>query len=385
MLMLRRTVVALGIVSLSSISAIAGDSEVRGNAALKYWQAFATLPALSDSESQKLRADALNMPLDAATRELIGKSEYSLKMLHHGAALPACDWGMEYEEGVETRLPQGPAAGVLCSLACLRARLRIEEGRPREAVDDLSAAMTLARHLSTDSGLVVLLFAYNLESRLNEAVAAALPRLDSHSLRLLQEHLNRLPPGGRPSQMLRFEERSLEWIIRKVRGAQDKEALVALLVMLVDGDAGGQGQSRVDKARGFLEECGGTQDGLVKRLEVLRATSAEIAPTLDLPLDQFAREWTREETKHAANPAFRLLCAPYPRIRQAQARAEVRRVLLTAAIDARIHGPDAVKNHLDPGRSGGTIEYVPANGGFLVRSKLVGADGKPLSLRVDGL
>jgi hypothetical protein len=70
------------------------------------------------------------------------------------------------------------------------------------------------------------------------------------------------------------------------------------------------------------------------------------------------------------------------RIRQAQARAEVQRALLAAAIDVQILGRDAVVNHPDPGGGNGPLEYVPLNGGLLLRSKLEGASGEPLTLTV---
>lgn len=378
-----RTGLALLIIGLHSLPTLAGgDGDLGKNAALKYWQAFATLPALTDGESRKLRSDALSMPLDSAARALIDRAGYSLQLLHHGAAEPACDWGVGYEEGIVTRLPQAPAAGVLCSLACLRARLRIEEKRPNEAVDDLVAAMALARHLSMDSGLVVLLVAYNLEHSAGEAMAASLPRLDSRSLGALQTRLRLLPTGGRPAEMLRFEETSLEWLIRKVGQAPDREALVAIASMLVDGDEGRSGESRTTGARAFLDECGGTAAGLLEHLEALRPAYARVCRMLDLPPDDFAREWTREQARYAANPAFRRLFAPYPRIRRAHARASVRRALLAAAVDVQIHGRDAIRNHPDPGGGRGLLEYVPSNGGFVLRSTLLGANGNPLSLAV---
>ena len=83
------------------------------NAALKYWQAFATLPKFTDAEGQKLNAESLTIPLDAQARELVTRAEYSLQMIHRGAALPRCDWGIGHEEGIHVRLPQGPAARVL--------------------------------------------------------------------------------------------------------------------------------------------------------------------------------------------------------------------------------------------------------------------------------
>src|SRR5439155_23341883 len=98
----------------------------------------------------KLAAGYLTMPLDAPAREIVTRAEYALQMLHHCAALRRCDWGIGPEEGIYARLPHGPAARVLSVLVCLRARLRFEEGKSAEALDDLVAGMALGRHIAQD-------------------------------------------------------------------------------------------------------------------------------------------------------------------------------------------------------------------------------------------
>ena len=75
-----------------------------GNAAQKYWQAFATLPTFTQAEKQKIGA-CLTTPLDEPARQLLIKADYALQMLHRGATLRDCDWGISYEDGIFTRLP----------------------------------------------------------------------------------------------------------------------------------------------------------------------------------------------------------------------------------------------------------------------------------------
>jgi hypothetical protein len=53
--------------------------------------------------------------------------------------------------------------------------------------------------------------------------------------------------------------------------------------------------------------------------------------------------------------------------RQAQARTDVRRALLVAAIDIQLRGRDALKDHLDP-VMGIPFEMTPFDGGFELRS-----------------
>src|SRR5262245_53202568 len=118
------------------------------NAALKYWQAFATLPRLTEAQQKKLNAEYLTMPLDGSAREIVNRAAYSLRVMHRGAAVRRCEWALDLEEGDAARFSHAEAGRLLSSLACLRARLRFQEGQNAQAVDDLLAAMTMARHIS---------------------------------------------------------------------------------------------------------------------------------------------------------------------------------------------------------------------------------------------
>src|SRR5262249_4632344 len=118
LLMLRSLCLATAIFVLPSGHASAdAPTDLGANAALKNRQAFATLPKFSDAEQTKLMAEHLTMPLDAQARESVSKAEYALRMMHHGAMLPRCDWGIDWEaDGIEVLLPQMTAARVLSSL-----------------------------------------------------------------------------------------------------------------------------------------------------------------------------------------------------------------------------------------------------------------------------
>src|SRR5205085_8759131 len=74
------------------------------NAALQYWQAFATLPRFTGLEHKKLE-DSLTTPLDEQARDMVTRAAYSLRMMYRGASLSGCEWGIGCEEGLEHRLP----------------------------------------------------------------------------------------------------------------------------------------------------------------------------------------------------------------------------------------------------------------------------------------
>jgi hypothetical protein len=352
------------------------------NAALKYWQAFAQLPRLTDAEEHKLDAECLTMPLDAHAREIVNRADYAFRMIHRAAAVPRCDWDLALEEGIELLLPHAQAARLFSSLACLRARIRFEDAHNAEAIDDVVDAMTLGRHVSMDGSLITVLVNYAIERRTGEVLARYLPGLDAGTIRRLKARLAALPPPGTPARgLVPFEEKAgLDWFIRKTNEQKDKESLLAFLSAFCSRHGDSPEQSR-ERGRAFLEECGGTADGVVKMAEETRPCYPMTAKLLELPLDQFEKEFQLESSKRAGNPLFRTLFPAVSHMRRSQARADVYRALLAAAIDVQLDGSDALKDHPDP-VAGGPFEWVAFEGGFELRSKFHPTDGKPWTLTV---
>src|SRR6516164_9629710 len=89
LLMPRSTCLAMTVlVLLVGPAPASAGPDLGANAALKYWQAFATLPGFTAAEKDKLTAECLTMPLDAQARRSVTRSTYALDMIHRGAKLP---------------------------------------------------------------------------------------------------------------------------------------------------------------------------------------------------------------------------------------------------------------------------------------------------------
>ena len=161
--------------TILGVCAADAPPDLGANAALKYWQAFAQLPKLTDAQEHKLNAESLTMPLDAHAREIVAKADYAFRMMHRAAALPHCDWGLGYEEGVELLLPHAQAGRTLATLALLRARIRFEDGHNAEAIEDIADSMTMGRHVSLDGTLITVLVNYAIENRASETLAPICP------------------------------------------------------------------------------------------------------------------------------------------------------------------------------------------------------------------
>jgi RNA polymerase sigma factor (sigma-70 family) len=349
------------------------------NAAVSYGQAFV---ALRRVPAEKLASECVTMPLDDRARDLVTKGAYALRLMRRGAAQPGCDWGVPLERGVANPFSRGDGALVLGSLACLRARLRFEEGQAAEAVDDLVAALALARHVGRDGTLDGLWVGYQIQDRAGQTLAHNLPRLDDAAVRGLAKRLADLPPEGSAAEATaRMEESMLDWIVGELREAKDKESLVTFLGQL--------GRFKDDPpavkaatGRALLEACGGTAEGMLKSAEELRRASGPLAKTLDLPPDQAGKALDREAAKLADNPLFKKVFAPVlENIRVRRERDAARRALLSAALAVRLGGRDALKEHPDP-VTGRPFEYEAFAGGFVLKSGVPGPNGKPLALAV---
>jgi hypothetical protein len=372
---------------LASVFADAGP-DLGANAALKYWQAFATLPKFTDAEAQKLGAGYLTMPLDAQAREIVNRAGYSLLMMHHGAALPRCDWGIGTEEGIHVRLPHGPAARLLSTLACLRARMFFEENRNAEGVDDLVDAMTLGRHVSLSGTNIMLLVGNAIEHFTIETLASCLPKLDARTIKDLKTRLAALPAGMTIEAALASEEKGyLDWFVRMVQEAKDNNSLVAQLTALSQAsgpegktnDAAERARKASEEAQALLEQCGGSAAGVLKRAEETRSSYRLLAKKLELPLEDFAKQFEREQTRQADNAVFKMFFPAIVNVRRAQARLQIRRALLSAALAVQLDGRDALKDHPDP-VVGGSFEYVAFPGGFVLQSTF--QMDQPLTLTV---
>ena len=157
-------------------------ADVGDNAALVYWQAFASLGRLSDAEA-KMLTKWREAKVDAkATVATLDRHSDTLQLLHKAAASEACDWGLDTSEGFNMLMPHLGKARQLGRLACLRARVRLGEGNADGAVADLRAASGLALHTGRPPMLI------------SQLVQLALQR---HVLEVLEDDAHRLAPAQR--------------------------------------------------------------------------------------------------------------------------------------------------------------------------------------------
>src|SRR5262249_29202662 len=152
----------------------------------------------------------------------------------------------------------------------------------------------------------------------------------------LKRRVDELPPGGSvATATARMEEALLSWIVGEVQEARDKEGLLDFLSQL-GGSKKDEAEKNRAKGRAILEECGGTAAGVLRHANEMGRHTAALAKTLDLPPGRVDKEFEREAKKLAHNPVFKVFAPVLHNVRMRQARAEVRRALLAAALAVRL-------------------------------------------------
>ncbi len=349
--------------------------DLAANAALKYWQAFAVLPHL-DKDQEKMIEDWNKIPLDAAAVKLIDSSEKSRLYLHRGAALPRCDWSLDFEDGVNLLLPHLAKTRTLARLAALHARYEFEHGRFKEGVEDVTDVLIMARHLDPDPSLISTLVRAAIETIAIETLAPYLPRLDAASFKALSAKLDNLPAGELIQQKLQSESKFMLGSIVKLLQEAEKQKSGSWrdALKMVFGVEGGGDAPDVIKAIPSLEKA-------VKLLEDLDPVYGQQAKLAALPPAEFDAQYPEFLKKaKAANPLAAACLPDVSRLLAGERRNQAQMQLLKAAIAVAQGGPDKVKDFKDPFGKG-PFEYRALDKGFELKSKLLYHD-KPVTLVV---
>ena len=372
---------SLSLLSPSPAAAQAPDArpDLGANAAMKYWQAFALLPAL-DKDQEKLLQEWSKVPLDAAALKLVDGSRMSLVYLHRGAKLRRCDWSLDYEDGIGLPLTYCPRARTLSRLAALHARHEFEQGHRGAGWDDVIALLKLGRDVEMCPQLVGTIAGYAIETTAIEAAVPYLPELKSVLAESATAALDALPVAPTLQQMVLDEKQTgLVWLIRKLEQAErHKEGSWRdIWKEYVDlPDEGGQGTNRdaVQSVKTFEQAT--------KVLEALLPFYDELAMMMALPWKEFDARFPEFVKKaKAASPLAGVLGLPImDQVVARERRNRTQMALFKAAIAVVRGGPDKLKDFNDP-FGDGPFEYRALNEGFALKSKLL-FKGQPVTLTV---
>jgi hypothetical protein len=359
--------------ALSAALPAAGQVDLADNAALQYWKAFASVPATSDQQMDALKKALDEGTLDSSLRPLIASSQPALRELHKGARLKQCAWGISREEGINAVFPHLSKARQLTRLACLRAEASFQDGQAEEAIEDIAAVMTLARHVGQDSILISLLVDYAIEAMALETVAAHLPSLDADQLKNLSEKLDALPHLPTVSQAVQGErDLFIESIIRVLAEPDGKQRLVVMFNLSDDDEYGIVKAPREELLAGFQQ---------------MRGFYDRLAEAVSLPPEQAEqaeqRILDRPGIDGPARPMALQLVPAVGKSRKLEATHQTRLALVKAAVAVQLRGANVLKDDRfrDPFGSGPFV-LTRTDSGFLLRSTLTDTNDQPIELTV---
>jgi len=310
---------------LQTTTARADGTGLGTNAALRYWQAFAVMPELT-TEQEALVRTWKAIDLGDKSGSVVKSSGLALRLLHQGAATGACDWSVDWENGVSAALPHLGKARRLARLAMLRARHRLAEGKKREAVSDALACIALARHVGTDGAMVQSLVCWAIEDDAIGFLGEKLADMDRASLRELSTQLAKLPSAVTFSDAMRGERRFVaDWLLTKLR----KEGLERTL----------QAAQRVF-GKAAMNQDDMTKAKAIAILESFAGHFNDLAEAGALPPEK-ARAALARIAKKVQSPKNKMLAPGMPAIIRAyevQVVVAERRLRLQAAIARRLGG-----------------------------------------------
>jgi hypothetical protein len=346
-------------------------SDLAGNAALQYWQAFAQMPTL-DKNQEKILGEWSTVALDdAAVEKLVVDSRASLKYLHRGANEKRCDWGLDYSDGISLMLPHLAKARDLARLAALHARYEFQRGNKTALRDDATAIMALGRHVGRDPILICILVRYLIEDTAIDLVAPYVPEMKAPYPQALAMYKN-LPEGATVAQTIPIEKKHMAgYVIRELTKVE--QAKKGAWQKLWNGFFAPEDLETAKKVTSFEQA--------MKLTEELLPVYDEMEKLIGLPKDEFDAQYPGfKERAKSANPLAEVLLPALDKVLAKEHRNQARFAMLLAAIAAAQEGPQKLKEIKDPFGTG-PFEYRALDGGFELKSKLQ-FEGQPVTLTV---
>lgn len=163
------------------------------NAALKYWQAYASMSRSLDAVTRKKVDSYADTLIDDAALKAVAQCEHAMELVHKAAGLSRCEWEVDLESGPTATIEHYEPVRALARLICLSARTHFEERLPATGVRDIMTMFALAHHTASDDLMVCRANQCAIETLGVVILARYLPKLNDEELRELREQIADLP------------------------------------------------------------------------------------------------------------------------------------------------------------------------------------------------
>jgi hypothetical protein len=292
-----RNWLALGLLLCMGCPLLAAETSREDiNPALIYWQAFAVMPDLGpEDQKHLLETQWRSQPMDQRAGELASRYDQSFKLLKAAAVSKTpCDWGVDMSLGPEALLPHLAKAKRCATVAVLRARWAMQQGRPEAARDDLMASFVLGRNVSRDGTLIGALVQIAVERIVLGHVVQQWPELPTETIASFLSAIDRAPARGSIAASMETERTALYgWLVRRIQELQQKypgndakalEQAAKLLDGMVSEE---EGKPRSGYGASVVQAAGGTMAGLLAYVRELEPLYGEIEQAMSLPYPEF--------------------------------------------------------------------------------------------------
>jgi hypothetical protein len=192
----------LVVVLLGASAAAQQKPNLGDNAALRYWAAFAQMQdyALTDAEAKKLNG-ILDGPVpydDSQYKDLVEKNRPALETMARGAALPRCDWGLDYKLAEDVPVDYARKALALGRLNVLYAFHLSIAGDKDGVVNAIAAGLRFSQDVANGGSLFATLAAKSLLVTHLRAIAFVLhaEQLSAAERTVLQNAVVQLGPDA---------------------------------------------------------------------------------------------------------------------------------------------------------------------------------------------
>ena len=149
------------LIAIACLSPISIAAEADRNAALRYWRAVWLMG--EDSPSASIDYEGLYQPnynhapngeAPYSSSQLLQDQSEVIRLLIEASLLEECDFGVDYDKGVEALLPHLSPMRRAAQLLVLDARRLLSEGDKAGATERVTAAYRLAEHMTGDLTLI---------------------------------------------------------------------------------------------------------------------------------------------------------------------------------------------------------------------------------------
>ncbi len=309
----------------------APPSDLGRNAALTYWRAFAAFPELTKEESSIVAAyrpgfEPKSTPEQRA--DLAKRLTRALELMHEASQIPQCNWGIDYEkEGPNADLTYLAKSRDLGRAAAFRARYFWQEGKRKEAAEDLRAAVIMARQVGNEGHdtLIAVLVQIANESIVDSSLAVLLT--DRESADVLANALGNLVNG------------SAAPLIRNATLTEKK----VCLPWIAD-------QAQTEMHSTEPKTINLTPEAIRQWMDELGKQYDEVAALFDLPFQEFlaTRPALEEKIQASKNPFAGSLLSALTGAREEEEKYRVQWAMVRAAIEIRREGEAALQKVLNP-------------------------------------